>query len=249
MRNDYGSGSLAPSTNEDGYANASANGPQIWVVVPAYNESSRLSKTLCHLLPAYPNVVVVDDGSTDSTVEVARQFPVWILRHTINCGQGAALQTGIDFAIAQRADIVVTFDADGQHRSDDVSRVIAPVADGRVDICLGSRFLGGHSAIPPDRWVLLKLAILFTRLTTRLHITDTHNGLRAMSCNAARLLHLEQPRMAHASEILHRIDKCRLSYCEAPVQIEYRPDTLRKGQTVWDAFGILAQLAVGRLMR
>ncbi len=232
-----------------GCANVSGGGVQHWVVVPAYNEGSRLAQTLCDLLRSHPNVVVVDDGSADGTAEVARRFPVWVLRHIVNCGQGAALQTGIDFAIEQGADVIVTFDADGQHRSDDVSRVIAPVVDGSVDVCLGSRFLGDHSGIPPDRWILLKMAVLFTRLTTRLRVTDTHNGLRAMSRKAARVMRIEQPRMAHASEILHRIEKCGLRFCEVPVRVEYRPDTLRKGQTVWDAIAILAQLAVGRLTR
>jgi polyprenyl-phospho-N-acetylgalactosaminyl synthase len=230
-------------------ASEGARHPNIWIIVPAYNEGPRVGGTLRDLLREYRNIVVVDDGSTDDTSGVAREHPVWIVRHAVNCGQGAALQTGIDFAIRQGADILVSFDADGQHRADDIAGLIEPIVAGRADVSLGSRFLGRNVGMPWGRWLLLKLAVSFTRLTSRLRVTDTHNGLRALSRSAAERLRIEQPRMAHASEILARIDGCRLRYTEAPVTVIYSRESLRKGQTVWDALTIIAHLLARRLAR
>ena len=224
--------------------------PRVWIVVPAYNEASRIGATLQDLLSVYQEIVVVDDGSTDETSNVTLHYPVWLVRHLFNCGQGAALQTGIEFALRQGADIVVSFDADGQHRSDDIARLVEPVANGSVDVCLGSRFLlQSCPGIPIGRWILLRLAVYFTRLTSCLKVTDTHNGLRALSRAAAQSLRIQQSRMAHASEILANIRKYGWRYCEVPVTVLYRQDTLRKGQNDWDALEILAQLLAGRFLK
>ncbi|MCP4889791.1 MAG: glycosyltransferase family 2 protein [Planctomycetaceae bacterium] len=172
---------------------------QIWIVIAAYNESKRLGQTITGLLNCGHQIVVVDDGSRDDTFAVAQSLPVWALRHPINCGQGASLQTGIDFALNHDADVIVTFDADGQHDPDDISRVLQPVLSGEVDVVLGSRFLGSTTNLPWARSVLLRMAILFTRLTNGLRLTDTHNGFRAFSRAAAQQIRIRQPRMAHAS--------------------------------------------------
>ena len=149
----------------------------IWIVVAAYNEGSRLASTLKSVVDR-ASIVVVDDGSRDNTFEVACGFPVWVLQHPINCGQGAALQTGIDFALSRGAEAIVTFDADGQHDPADLPKMLEPVLSGQADVALGSRFLGGTQNMPWSRLVLLKQAILFTRLTNGLILTDTHNGFR-----------------------------------------------------------------------
>ncbi len=120
----------------------------IWIVVPAYNEAARLAATLRPLIAAYAHIVLVDDGSQDNTAEVARRDHVWVARHLVNCGQGAALQTGIDFALGHGAQVIVTFDADGQHSVDDIAALVAPLLAGRVDIALGSRFLGSAPSYP-----------------------------------------------------------------------------------------------------
>src|SRR5215467_10164216 len=108
--------------------------PDVWVLVAAYNEGKRLGETLRHLCECYENVVVVDDGSKDDTRAVALQHRVWVLRHLINCGQGAALQTAIDFALSHGAQILVTFDADGQHRMEEIERLVEPVRSGQVEV-------------------------------------------------------------------------------------------------------------------
>jgi len=224
-------------------------GDSIYVVVPAFNESPRLDETLHALCSAERNVVVVDDGSTDDTAAIALRHPVWLLRHPINCGQGAALQTGVDFALARGAEVIVTFDADGQHDAAEIDRLVTPMREKRADVVLGSRFLGSASGIPPTRWAILKLGILWTRLFSRLRVTDTHNGLRALSRDAARRIRLTHPRMAHASELLDQIRAQGLRHLEVPVTVRYSQATLAKGQRSWGALRIAGELLLGRLIR
>jgi glycosyltransferase involved in cell wall biosynthesis len=230
-------------------AAAPALGPDVWVVIAAYNEGRRLGETLRTVCRCGASVVVVDDGSADDTSAVARSQDAWVLRHVINCGQGAALQTGIDFALARGAAVVVTFDADGQHAADDLERLVEPVRSGRVDVALGSRFLGSAIAMPRSRWLILKLGVLFTRVFSRLPVTDTHNGLRALSRAAAQRIRITQDRMSHASELLDQIALHGLRFCEVAVTIHYSACTLAKGQSSWNALRIVGQLLLGRLIR
>jgi glycosyltransferase involved in cell wall biosynthesis len=218
------------------------------VIVPAYNEGRRLEATLEALCQHCVNVVVIDDGSTDNTSAVALGQEVWVLRHLVNCGQGAALQTGIDFALQQGAEIVVTFDADGQHDASDIERLVEPVRAGQADVVLGSRFLGRTVGLPWGRWVVLKLGVLFTRLFSRIQVSDTHNGLRAVSRQAAQRIRITHNRMAHASEILDQIRQLGLRYCEVPVTVHYTESTLAKGQSSWNAVKIVWQLLLGRFI-
>lgn len=187
-------------------------------------------------------VVVVDDGSSDNTMAQALDFPVTLLRHVCNLGQGAALQTGINFACSQLgARFVVTFDADGQHRAVDVDRLLQPLRSGGYDIVLGSRFLPESSAagIGWVRQTILRLGSILTRLTTGLALTDTHNGLRALTAEAASMIQLTQNGMAHASEILSAIARHQLRYCEIPVTVTYTGYSVAKGQSVFNSFNIL----------
>ena len=221
----------------------------VWVVVPAYNEAARLDETLTGLCACCANVVVVDDGSTDDTSAVALRHPVWVLRHPVNCGQGATLQTGVDFALRQGAEFLVTFDADGQHDAEELARLVEPVRSGRVEVALGSRFLGQAVGMTWHRRLVLKLGVLFTWLFSRIRVTDTHNGFRALSRRAARLIRITHNRMAHASEILDQIRLHRLSFCEVPVTIRYTAGTLAKGQSSWNSLRIVGQLLLGRVVR
>lgn len=194
-------------------------------------------------------VVVVDDGSSDDTFQVAKQLPLWLLRHPFNCGQGASLRTGIEFALRNGADHVVTFDADGQHDADEIDRLLEPILSGRADVALGTRFAGTKQSIPFRRRLLLKAAVIFTRLTTGLSLTDSHNGFRAFSRLAAERIRIQQPRMAHASEILDQVSRHQLRYEEVPVTIRYTAETLEKGQSAWDALRIGSQLILHRFVR
>src|SRR5713226_8854883 len=216
--------------------------PRVWVVIAAYNEAPVIASVVADVKRAGYRPVVVDDGSTDATAAVA-------VHHPINLGQGAGLQTGIEFALGEGADGIVTFDADGQHRAADIAGLIDALGRQGADFALGSRFLGAWLNQPLSRRMLLKAATSFTRLTTGLRVTDTHNGLRAMTRRGASSVNLRQNRMAHASEILHQIAASGLNYVEAPVRIEYSAYSLAKGQTLGDTLMILVDLFARRLHR
>lgn len=219
-----------------------------WLIIAAYNEGDRLEATLRRVCRLPLQVVVVDDGSDDKTAAIAMRHDAWVLRHAINRGQGAALQTGIDFALQQGAEILVSFDADGQHCVEDLEALIEPVRSGGVDVSLGSRFLGRTVGMAWTRGLILKMGVWFTRIVSGIRVSDTHNGLRAFSRRAAERMRIRQDRMAHASEILDRIAQEKLRYCEVPVTIRYSADTRQKGQSSWNAFRIAGELLAGRLI-
>jgi polyprenyl-phospho-N-acetylgalactosaminyl synthase len=215
------------------------------VVVPAFNESRMLARVLADLTRLAYTVVVVDDGSDDDTAARAAEYPVVVLRHPFNLGQGAALQTGIAYAIRiPQTRFIVTFDADGQHTIEDIPRLLAPLRAGTHDVVLGSRFLesGETTGIRPSRKALLKLAAAFTRLTTGLRLTDAHNGLRAMTVEVAAALRITQNRMAHASEVLSQIAALKLRYCEVPIRVHYTAYSVGKGQSSLNSINILWDL-------
>ena len=218
-----------------------------WVVIAAYNEARAIGRVLADLASLPHRVLVVDDGSADTTAEVAARGGAEVLRHPINLGQGAALQTGIDYALLRGASHVVTFDADGQHRADDIAALLAALSAHHADFALGSRFLGAAVDLPPLRRLMLRAATAFTRATTGLEVTDAHNGLRAMTRLGAARIRLRQNRMAHASEILHQIAASGLRYVEVPVTIQYSRYSLAKGQRASEFVVILLDLFARRL--
>lgn len=222
---------------------------QAWIVVPAFNEAARIGATLQGLCAYASDVVVVDDGSTDGTGDVAAGYPVTILRHPINCGQGTALRTGIAFALERGADVIVTFDADGQHDPTEIAALVAPVLRGEVDVVIGSRFLGRSVGMPRARRAMLKAARVFTRASSGLRVTDPHSGLRAFSQAAAHRISFLHDGMAHASELIEQIAVHRLRCCEVPVTVHYTPATLAKGQSNWSALSIIGHLLAGRVIK
>lgn len=221
----------------------------IWLIIPAYNEAVVMARVVTDIVRRGYNVAVIDDGSTDETGRKAGAAGAVVVTHPINLGQGAALQTGIQFALRQGADCIVTFDADGQHSATDIDSLIDALTTNNADFALGSRFLGGAVAMPLSRRLLLMAATWFTRLTTGLKVTDTHNGLRAMTRRGASRIKLRQNRMAHASELLDEIARSGLRYVEVPVTIEYSRYSLAKGQKLTDSLRILVDLSAQRLHR
>ena len=219
-----------------------------WFVIPAYNEGPMIAQVVGEVLASGSRVVVVDDHSTDDTGDRALAAGAIVVRHPVNLGQGAALQTGIDLALRRGATLIVTFDADGQHRLADAVLLAQAVHEGRADIACGSRFLGVEARdIPASRRLVLRAAAIFTRLTTGVPVTDAHNGLRAMNRHAAMTIRLTHNRMAHASELVGQIRRRKLRFLELPVEILYTEYSLRKGQRISNSLNILADLFMGWL--
>jgi polyprenyl-phospho-N-acetylgalactosaminyl synthase len=220
-----------------------------WVLCPAFNEAKTLGAVLSGLRAEGYCVVVVDDGSHDETARIAMEHASAVVTHPVNLGQGAALKTGIDYALSRGAEYLVTFDSDGQHRPSEIPRLLDALVRNQADFALGSRFLGHPQSMPLVRKLLLRAATLFTSLTTGLYLTDTHNGLRAFTRRGAMALKFRQNRMAHASEILSDIAASRLLYVEVPVTIDYTEYSIAKGQRTSDLILVLLDLFARKLHR
>ena len=205
---------------------------KITVVIPAYNEERAISPVIADVQKLYTDIIVVDDGSNDRTAEIAEGRGVTLLRHSINRGQGAALETGKLYALAKGADIIVTFDADGQHDARDIVRMVAPIVEGKADVALGSRFLQreGSVYIPFLRKILLKGVLLHQWIFTGLSLTDAHCGLRAFNRGAAERITIAQDHMSHASEILDKVARYKLPFVEIPITVCYTTYSRMKGQ-------------------
>lgn len=209
------------------------------VVIPAFNEGKSIFSVAGAVRERGHDVVVVDDGSSDATRAAARQSGATVLRHPINRGYGAALTTGTEWACRQGYDVVVHFDADGQHDPDDIPAIVEPIRTGEADVTIGSRFLGSAQAMPWKRRLLIRLAVLFTRVVSGVRLTDAHNGFRALSAQAARRLNCLEDGMSYASELVERVARQGLRLREVPVTISYTEYSTSKGE------GNLAKLRVG----
>lgn len=225
--------------------------PAVYIIIPVYNEAVMLREVLVSLHQSgYVQIIVVDDGSTEDVFYGISDLPVYFLRHRINLGQGAALQTGFEFAKRFDPQLVITFDADGQHDINDLPALMHPLLNGEADIALGSRFLKKGSSITPFRrkWVL-KFARLINYLFTGLLLSDAHNGLRALNRKALKIILIKENRMAHATELLLQIRKKQLKYKEVAVNIRYTSYSRKKGQSALESIKILFDLVLHKLFK
>ena len=212
----------------------------IFVIIPVFNEESEILRGVIEgLLPLHYHIVVIDDGSPNNVPQILSQYPVCILSHPVNLGQGAALQTGFEYARKKKAGYIITFDADGQHDSNDIDALLSPLLRGETDITLGSRFLKGsfHNASSSRRLMLL-MGRFINILFTQVYLSDSHNGLRGLNRLALEKINITENRMAHATEILLQIKKEKLRFKEVPVHVYYTAYSKKKGQTGWDSVRI-----------
>jgi len=210
------------------------------IIIPVYNEGPVIAKVVKDIIDEFPNVVCVNDGSSDDSSEQIAKTQAVLIDHPINLGQGASLQTGIEYAVSREdIDFFVTFDADGQHRIEDVKTMLSFLRENpEYDIAIGSRFLGEAVNMSKLKKVVLKAAILFSNLTSGLKLTDAHNGLRVFNRHVAETLNITMNDMAHASEIVEKIKQNKYSYKELPCTIIYTDYSKAKGQAVINAVNI-----------
>lgn len=231
----------------------------IAIIIPAYNEEKNIGRVVRGLFEQGFNqtddkefkqinddgfrLIVVDDGSSDKTGEIARREGAKVLRHQINRGQGAALETGNEYARQSRAEIAVHFDGDGQHNPADIIPAIATMRKKQVDAVLGSRFLDARSRIPWfKRYVLLPVSRWINFVFTGVKLSDAHNGFRIMGERALNLISITQDGMAHNSEIVRSIKKYGLRFAEFPVEVRYK----EFGQGIGGGVKIVWDLILGK---
>ena len=218
---------------------------KIYIVIPAFNEAGSIGKVIEDLFYyGYENIVVVDDASADKTSETVKTFNVFLIRHPVNMGPGAAIKTGIDFALFNGADIIVTFDADGQHLAKDIYNLVQPIILNESEITLGNRFLNKTSKVPIFKKIILKAGALLMFLMYGILSSDSHNGLKAISRSAALKIDIRSNGWEYCSEVIEEIMLKKIKYREIPVTVKYTDYSIKKGQKIYNSFYIFSKMLV-----
>jgi glycosyltransferase involved in cell wall biosynthesis len=204
---------------------------KIIAVIPAYNESGHVAEVVRRMQKHVDGTIVVDDGSTDTTPEVARREGAFVVSHAMNCGAGAATMTGVHAARLLRADVIVTLDADGQHNPDDIPQLLTPVLKSKVDVVIGTRFRGPKNTIPFIRRAFNCIGNIFTYITTGKYVSDSQSGFKVFGPKAVQALDLHLSGFEFCTEIIREIAKHRWSIVEIPIRVTYSEYTLAKGQS------------------
>lgn len=216
-----------------------------WVIIPVYNEDQVIGQVVKDLLPTFPHVVCIDDGSRDKSAAVAAAAGATVIRHPVNLGQGAGLQTGIEYVRGfTPAKYLLTFDADGQHRVEDGLAMVEQAEQENLAIVFGSRFLSSQTQVGWMKRLVLKTAARVTARRAGLQLTDAHNGLRVLRRDAFEQVNLLQNRMAHASEIVAQLARTGLPWAEHSVYIRYTDYSKAKGQSLLNSINILTELLI-----
>ena len=222
----------------------------IFVIIPCYNEASVIRKTVEEVLEKGYSIVIVDDCSKDNSKKQLLGLPVYYLRHRVNMGQGAALQTGIDFAKKKGAKYFVTFDADGQHDSNDIPGMVAFLEKENADIVFGSRFLpGAKTNVSRSRSFALNMGRYINYFISGIMLSDSFNGLRLLSGKAAEKIRITENRMAHPAEVMMLTAARKLKYVEYPVAIHYSDYSKGKGLKNKDGIKILFEIFLYKIFR
>jgi len=198
---------------------------KITIGIPAYNEEKNIAKIIIKLKKITDSIIVCDDGSSDMTSEIAKNLGVIVISHKKNMGYGAAIRTIFEKSAEIGSDILVTFDADGQHRIEDVSRVLHPLENSEADIVIGSRFLGKQSNVPNYRKLGIKVITQVTNSSIKTKLTDSQSGFRAYSKQVLSKISLSEVGMGISTEILIKASSKGLRITEVPITILYSGDT------------------------
>lgn len=217
----------------------------IFIVIPAFNEARRIDDVLEGLKKVSLPVIVVDDGSKDSTFEKAKKHKVIVLRHKVNLGKGAALKTGCEVAIALGADAVIMMDSDGQHKAEDLPKFVEKIRSGRFDIIFGARNI--NRSIPLVRFLGNKFAVIFISMLFKIYISDLICGYRAITKKAYSKMMLKSADYGIETEMVTKTAQLHLRYCEIPVETIYYDKF--KGVTILNAFSILFNVIKWRIFR
>jgi polyprenyl-phospho-N-acetylgalactosaminyl synthase len=211
-----------------------------WIVVPAFNEAGVIGDVIAAVRSVFANVVCVDDGSADGTGDIALRAGAHLVSHPVNLGQGAAIQTGVEYARSQPgARVFATFDADGQHRVEDLVTMIDRLRRDDVDIVIGTRFGAGVSRPPLLKRVVLQTAVRLSPRGRALGLTDSNNGLRVFNKTVADGLDITMNGMSHATEFVMLIAENHWRVAEQPVEVLYTDYSQSKGQPLLNGVNII----------
>lgn len=201
---------------------------KVILALPAYNEATVLPEVIQEIrATGYHHMILVDDGSSDETFEVAHATGVTTLRHRLNRGKGAATKTAIEAAKLLGAEIIVTLDSDGQHNPKDIPRLIEPILRGEADVVLGTRLLNPQG-MPWHKILANWLGNAITWCLYGLWVTDSQSGFRAYSRKAASLINTRSDRYDYESEVIREIRLHGLVFLEVPIEVRYTAYSMGK---------------------
>ncbi|BAW31034.1 MAG TPA: glycosyltransferase family 2 protein [Methanothermobacter sp.] len=225
------------------------NPRDVTIIVPVYNEEGTIIQVINDLMDRGYDIIIVDDGSTDSTPYLLQRFKddnIKIYRHVINRGLGAALRTGIEAALSRKTSYIVTFDADGQHDPDDIEKVCKPLIDDKADAVIGKR---NFSEMPLSRNIGNFIMNIITLIFYGIKVSDSQSGLRAFTRTAASKIKINDRGYGVSSEIISEIKRRGLRLKEVPIKTIYTPETISKGTNLSVGIRILVKLIINILKR
>ncbi len=220
--------------------------PRVVAVLPAFNEAGHVGKVVRAVRPYVDAVVVVDDGSRDTTSQEAREAGAVVLRHLVNRGAGGSTMTGLKAAARLGAEIVVTLDADGQHLPEEISRVIAPIERGEADFVIGSRLLQ-PKGMPRSRLLANRVADLCLRILFGVQVCDSQSGFRAQSRLVIENIDVRTSRFETISEIVVEVARRKFRVAHVPITVIYTEYSMSKGQNFWVGLQTLARLVMRKV--
>ena len=197
----------------------------ITIGIPAFNEEKNIGKVIVTLKKITNDIIVCDDGSNDLTKEIAEGLGAKVISHTKNMGYGEAIKSIFNEAKKKEADILVTFDADGQHRPEDIMSLTKPIIDQEAEVVIGSRFLKNETNMPKYRKIGVKVLTKVTNMSIKENLTDSQSGLRAYQKKVLQNISLTDSGMGISTEILIKSHQKEFRIVEVPIQILYGKDT------------------------
>ena len=210
--------------------------------IPAYNEEKNIASILLRLKNISEYIIVCDDGSSDLTSAIAEKLGAIVVKHKKNLGYGAAIKTIFLKAQEINADALVTFDADGQHRIEDIDKILVPIKNNKADIVIGSRFLNDEQKISKYRKIGIKTITELTNITSGTKITDSQSGFRGYNKKTLENIKLTESGMGISTEILIKAKKSNLKIIEVPIIVSYEGETSTHNSIIHGSSVIISTL-------
>jgi len=195
--------------------------PRILAAIPCFNEAPYIGSVVLQTKKFVDQVIVIDDGSTDNTAEIARAAGAVVIKYRQNYGKGVAVSSAFKEARLRKAQVLVLLDGDGQHNPAEIPEIIRPLLEKKVDVVVGSRFLETKKFVPKYRTFGQNVLTWITNLGSRARLTDSQSGFRGFSRKAVEAMHLKEKGLSVESEMQLVMREKSLKILEVPIKVHY----------------------------